>query len=169
MIAPSIENLKSQQQTSVEYDLPKLSMLAYSQTKLKPLSEKNFEINAPIPSMLAYSQTKLKSAGEKLKTSKLTVPINVQQQLQSRQQIQSHLEKQEQQNQLQQQYQQQQEQLQHHLLQEQQNYLAQLRLQSLMQQALATNMKDSTSLGQIQTLKARNRNKSLRPLSGRIM
>ena len=136
-------------------------MLAYSQTKLKPVEATNVEFNEPRLSMLAYSQTKLKPAGEKLKTSRLTVPINKQQQLQSRQHIQNHLEQQEQQQQLQQQQQQEfQQQLQ------QQSYLTQLRQQSLMRQALANNLKDSTSREQIQTLKAKNRNKSLRTLSG---
>lgn len=140
-------------------------MLAYSQTKLKPVGATNVEFNEPRLSMLAYSQTKLKPAGEKLKTSRLTVPINKQQQLQSRQHIQNHLEQQEQQQQLQQQLQQQQQQEFQQQFQ-QQSYLTQLRQQSLMRQALANNLKDSTSREQIQTLKAKNRNKSLRTLSG---
>jgi hypothetical protein len=155
--------LRNQQQTNVDYNAPSLSMLAYSQTKLKPAGETNADFNEPRLSMLAFSQTKLKPAGEKLKTSRLTVPINKQQQLQSRQSIQNHLEKQEQQQQLQQQ--QQQQQFQQQQLQ-QQSYLTQLRQQSLMRQALANNLKDSTSREQIQTLKAKNRNKSLRTLSG---
>ncbi len=145
-------------------------------TSIENLSKQTtsgIDSNAPRVSMLAFSQTKLKPAKEKLKTSKLTVPINVQQQLQYRQKIQNHLERQEQQNIIQQQHQQQQQlqqqqqqQLQQQLQHTQQNYLTQLRHQSMMQQALANNVKDSPSRGHIQSLKAKNRNKSLKSLSG---
>ena len=140
--------------------------------------------------MVAFSQTKLRPAGgEKLKTMKLSVPINRQQQLQQRQHIQQQLERQqqrlEQQQQQQQRLEQQQleqqrqelqrqqteqfqlhQQQQQQLEQTQQNFLKQLRLQSLRQKAINTLAKDSAKEN-IHSLKAKNRNKSIRPLSGK--